>query len=85
MFEKCKNVLLNWLVDAIIEYVLKNKVSIYANYFDHRAVISSSTSPIRAVFDASNRTISLGSKMELDNFIANSKVFMAEDVFDCSE
>ncbi|GFW71991.1 DUF1758 domain-containing protein [Trichonephila clavipes] len=47
----------NWLAEGIIEEVPKNEVSCYGNYLPHRAVIklSSSTTPIRPVFDVSAR------------------------------
>lgn len=57
MYEKYENVLLDWLDAGIIEDVPKNEVSSYGNYLPHRAVIklSSNTTPIRPVFDASAR------------------------------
>ncbi|XP_055932046.1 uncharacterized protein LOC129962326 [Argiope bruennichi] len=57
MYEKYENILLNWLDEDIIEEVSTNEMSSYGNYLPHRAVIklSSSTTPIRQVFDASAR------------------------------
>ncbi|GBM89657.1 hypothetical protein AVEN_180349-1 [Araneus ventricosus] len=44
-----------WLDEGIIEEVPPNEVALYGNYLPHRPVIkeSSSTTPIRPVFDAS--------------------------------
>ncbi|XP_055932093.1 uncharacterized protein LOC129962372 [Argiope bruennichi] len=57
MYEKYENILLNWLDEDIIEEVPTNEMNSYGNYLPHRAVIklSSSTTPIRPVFDASAR------------------------------
>ncbi|XP_055951562.1 uncharacterized protein LOC129987627 [Argiope bruennichi] len=57
MYEKYENILLNWLDEDIIEEVPTNETNSYGNYLPHRAVIklSSSTTPIRPVFDASAR------------------------------
>ncbi|GFY03939.1 DUF1758 domain-containing protein [Trichonephila clavipes] len=46
-----------WLAEGIIEEVSKNKVNCYGNYLPHHALIklSSSTTPIHPVFDASAR------------------------------
>ncbi|GFV11461.1 DUF1758 domain-containing protein [Trichonephila clavipes] len=51
-----ENVIQSWLAEGIIE-VPKNEISCYGTYLPHRAVIklSSSTTPIRPVFDASAR------------------------------
>ncbi|GFS54563.1 uncharacterized protein TNCV_2748891 [Trichonephila clavipes] len=52
--EKYENVIQSWLAEGIIE-VPKNEESCYGNYLPHSAVIklSSSTTPIRPVFDTS--------------------------------
>ncbi|XP_055928168.1 uncharacterized protein LOC129959374 [Argiope bruennichi] len=57
MYEKYENILPNWLDEDIIEEVPTNEMNFYGNYFPHRAVIklSSSTTPIRPVFEASAR------------------------------
>ncbi|XP_055931952.1 uncharacterized protein LOC129962236 [Argiope bruennichi] len=59
MYEKYENILLNWLDEDIIEEVPTNEMNSYGNYLPHRAVIklSSSTTPIRPVFDASARLV----------------------------
>ncbi|XP_055926996.1 uncharacterized protein LOC129958499 [Argiope bruennichi] len=57
MYDKYENILLNWLDEDIIEEVPTNEMNSYGNYLLHRAMIklSSSTTPIRPVFDASAR------------------------------
>ncbi|XP_055944799.1 uncharacterized protein LOC129975691 [Argiope bruennichi] len=57
MYGKYENILLNWLDEDIIEEVPTNEMNSYGNYLPHRAGIklSSSTTPIRPVFDVSAR------------------------------
>ncbi|GBN27315.1 hypothetical protein AVEN_190516-1 [Araneus ventricosus] len=55
LYDKYENVFQDWLDEGIIEEVPPNEVALYGNYLPHRPVIkeSSSTTPIRPVFDAS--------------------------------
>ncbi|GBO35440.1 hypothetical protein AVEN_98825-1, partial [Araneus ventricosus] len=55
LYDKYENVFQEWLDEGIIEEVPPNEVVLYGNYLPHRPVIkeSSSTTPIRPVFDAS--------------------------------
>ncbi|GBM92518.1 hypothetical protein AVEN_123175-1 [Araneus ventricosus] len=55
LHDKYENVFQEWLDEGIIEEVPPNEVASYGNYLPHRPVIkeSSSTTPIRPVFDAS--------------------------------
>ncbi|GFX76876.1 DUF1758 domain-containing protein [Trichonephila clavipes] len=56
IYEKYGNVIQSWLAEGIIE-LPGNEVGCYGNYLPHRVVIklSSSTTPIRPVFDTSAR------------------------------
>ncbi|GBM61401.1 hypothetical protein AVEN_70763-1 [Araneus ventricosus] len=55
LYDKYENVFQEWLDEGIIEEVPPNEVALYGNYLPDRPVIkeSSSTTPIRPVFDAS--------------------------------
>ncbi|GBN14031.1 hypothetical protein AVEN_249371-1 [Araneus ventricosus] len=55
LYDKYEKVFQEWFDEAIIEEVPPNEAVLYGNYLPHRPVIkeSSSTTPIRRVFDAS--------------------------------
>ncbi|GBN23713.1 hypothetical protein AVEN_215678-1 [Araneus ventricosus] len=57
LYDKYENVFQDWLDEGIIEEVPPNEVALYGKYLPHRPVIkeSSSTTPIRPVFDASSK------------------------------
>ncbi|GBN96939.1 hypothetical protein AVEN_232744-1 [Araneus ventricosus] len=55
LYDKYENVFQEWVDEGINEEVPPNEVALYGNYLPHRPVVkeSSSTTPIRPVFDAS--------------------------------
>ncbi|XP_035204986.1 uncharacterized protein LOC118179934 [Stegodyphus dumicola] len=59
LYQQYENVFLSLIAEGIIEIVPTSEVNSYGNYLPHRPVLkaSSSTTPIRPVFDASARFI----------------------------
>ncbi|GBO14830.1 hypothetical protein AVEN_264051-1 [Araneus ventricosus] len=67
LYDKYENVFQEWLDEGIIEEVPPNEVALYGNYLPHRPVIkeSSSTTPIRPVFDASVKVKKFGATADI--------------------